>query len=647
MANIDKAFSVDILSISDTMLIATGTTDPTIGVGYEAPIGSLYLRSGTGELYLKINTTDFDWSKLGPLPIPISLVGALASTGILTGGAITVNGGDPAKFNIAAGVGIIVDHTNPLASTAQLVSWPTFTAVAITNLATALQTYVAINATQNIIQSPVHFTATEHKNYIAIGWIGHVTHTSIVSLIGDPDVAFDATARLADLSRALGPFNVSGNIFSPNGTNLLINKSGGETYRLGSNFVNSNKDTDQRTDPALVAAPFYYTWRDGAGSWILGPQTTSINPNLWDNGSGVLQAIPNGRFTVQVIKYFSGVSGVTVRIEYGQTLYSNIAAAWSVLPDPFAVSNPAFTEAVTRTYLIVSAATTNLTNTTDAVFVEGAKFGSGGGGQFSGSITDLQQAYLNSPQPEIITDAVRGALTIKEGLTVGGNLFEGYDSAGVLHFSVNFAGNIFTTGTVDGRDISVDGTTLDNIKSSLGTSVSGTGSWVGFIGTNYLNAATSTTNALTILDSQITLATSDQELSRHNGVVSQTFSTVPTILLFGTSVRNDTDYTYNAGVVTINGTGMYEISFDASYTTTSNNVTTCQTSIYKNGVALVGSIAHSNHSSTTSGQQTASTTIAVPLVATNTIAIAGVRVIGGGSLVTQINGCRLNIRKLR
>lgn len=63
MANIDDAFTINKLSLDDNLLIVSGTVDPTIDSGYEAPVGSLYVRT-TGETYQKNNINDVDWVKL-------------------------------------------------------------------------------------------------------------------------------------------------------------------------------------------------------------------------------------------------------------------------------------------------------------------------------------------------------------------------------------------------------------------------------------------------------------------------------------------------------------------------------------------------------------------------------------------------------
>ncbi len=62
MANIDRGFNVDILSLSDRTLITSGIADPRIA-GYEAPDGSLFAyKNGTNSILLiKKGTLNTDW----------------------------------------------------------------------------------------------------------------------------------------------------------------------------------------------------------------------------------------------------------------------------------------------------------------------------------------------------------------------------------------------------------------------------------------------------------------------------------------------------------------------------------------------------------------------------------------------------------
>lgn len=62
MANIDSGHNVGpILSLDDEILITFGEVDPSIS-GYEAPVGSLYVRKSVGATYQKTGALDTNWT---------------------------------------------------------------------------------------------------------------------------------------------------------------------------------------------------------------------------------------------------------------------------------------------------------------------------------------------------------------------------------------------------------------------------------------------------------------------------------------------------------------------------------------------------------------------------------------------------------
>lgn len=67
MANIDDGFNVEVLSMDDITLVGTGTAEPNVGAGYNAPTGSVYLKNdpGTdGQMWVKFGPNDVDWKKV-------------------------------------------------------------------------------------------------------------------------------------------------------------------------------------------------------------------------------------------------------------------------------------------------------------------------------------------------------------------------------------------------------------------------------------------------------------------------------------------------------------------------------------------------------------------------------------------------------
>ena len=97
MANIDDGFEVEILSLNDNTLITSGNIDPS-SVGYEAPIGSLYI-TDAAVTYHKTGAGDTDWT----ISISDVQVGGTATlsgiglTNVITNKEFTVVG-TPAGF---------------------------------------------------------------------------------------------------------------------------------------------------------------------------------------------------------------------------------------------------------------------------------------------------------------------------------------------------------------------------------------------------------------------------------------------------------------------------------------------------------------------------------------------------------------------
>lgn len=92
MANIDSAFSSEFLSINDNVLIANGSSNPSTGIGFEAPMGSIYLRTGIGEVYVKFGSADIDWSLVKTGITNLDDLGDVVLTSPATGNTLVFNG---------------------------------------------------------------------------------------------------------------------------------------------------------------------------------------------------------------------------------------------------------------------------------------------------------------------------------------------------------------------------------------------------------------------------------------------------------------------------------------------------------------------------------------------------------------------------
>jgi len=358
------------------------------------------------------------------------------SSGLKSGMALSVNA-DPTMINISAGYGIVVDNSNPASPILYEINLPTgLSNIAITNIATANATYIAIDKDSNVVQKTTGFTPEERRSLIVLGAAIHSNRT-IVNVVNNlPDVSISATSQVNDLISGLGNFNISGNIFSANGANLQINKSVGRIFKKGANFTTSADSPHILELPALVA-PSTIRYRLQNGTEYA--NTNSIDPNNYDL-NGVLTAVTaNNPYTIQHITIFPSN---LVRIQYGQHLYKSEAKAIQAMSNESFVTEANIAEnGLFRGFLIVARGETNLQN---AKFFEAGRFGvtdislSGGS-----ATTTLQQAYDNSLRPQITTTSTGGAVQVMRGTAADtDNIFEGLNGAGAVKHAVKGNGNI-------------------------------------------------------------------------------------------------------------------------------------------------------------------------------------------------------------
>lgn len=296
------------------------------------------------------------------------------STGLIKSGVISING-DNTKYNVSAGIGIITNFDDPENPTSTIVNFPAVVAKTPSYLTTSNITYVAINSSGTVTESATPFTPEQRRSLIILGAVIHsnLTNINVVNNISAPTNA--STNQLHDLMEAIGALNLSGNKFSANNANLLMNKSAGTIFKLGSNFVNDWKNPHVLGQAALTGLTFRYRTQNGTESSDL----TSINPNVYDLNN-VLTAVPSNRYSIQTITLFQ--SGL-VRVQYGQETYGSLSEAEAAISTrSYAVESNIALNGITRAYLLVKEGSTSLTNTANAKFVDAGKFGSitSGGG---------------------------------------------------------------------------------------------------------------------------------------------------------------------------------------------------------------------------------------------------------------------------
>jgi len=300
---------------------------------------------------------------------------AFLSTGLIKNGLISANG-DPTKFNITAGIGIISNFDDPENPTSTIINFPAFTGITPTYLLTGTITYVAINNTASVVMQATPFTPEQRRSLIVLGAVIHsnLTTINVINNISAPTNA--STNQLHDFIEAVGALNLTGNKYTANGANLQLNKSAGLIFKLGSNFVNDWKNPHELAQTSGTSLTFRYRTQNGTE----GSDRINLDPALYDLNN-VLTSVPNNKFTIQTVTMFQ--SGVT-RIQYGQNYYDDLSSAKNAIFLRNFVLEPNSKEnGIIRAYIIMRNTTTSLQTVADADILEAQKFG----GVASGGVT--------------------------------------------------------------------------------------------------------------------------------------------------------------------------------------------------------------------------------------------------------------------
>ena len=208
--------------------------------------------------------------------------------------------------------------------------------------------------------------------------VSHANLAVIDYVNKSPYALYTGNQNLVDLSLAVGILNLSGNIFSPNGANLKVNKSAGSYFSIGANHSINPRNPNVLDRPQEITPLLYRFLRGG-----LTTVSTDIDPDFYDL-NGVLTAMSNNHWQVQ--RFY--MLGTLIGVAYGQVSYPNFADAFANYDKE--IINGTQTDAfLLRAYLIVKKGATALNNSAQAVFHPAGKFGAGGSGGGSGGNGDV------------------------------------------------------------------------------------------------------------------------------------------------------------------------------------------------------------------------------------------------------------------
>lgn len=300
------------------------------------------------------------------------------TTGVASGGELNI--ASPTSVEIVALVGYVVDN-NALTSvspTVVKVDEPTqIVPLDAGSLARSI-TFWLMDSAGNVIQQAARPTPTQRRTHITLGVSFFDTGlATLIEVQTRPVILSQPVNQFVDLVDAMGSISLSGNLVSPNGVNLQINKAVGTVFSRASNHFASGVLTDDphiSTIPAQTPAQFRRITR---GTTLPTPPiVTTLDPANFDSG-GVITPVGGGvnTSTIQRVWIFAtNVATAQIAVQYGQQTYASLGAAVSAIgTEPF-VQAPATELGALVGYICVTRTATNLSDPTQAVFVKAGKF---------------------------------------------------------------------------------------------------------------------------------------------------------------------------------------------------------------------------------------------------------------------------------
>jgi hypothetical protein len=139
---------------------------------------------------------------------------ASLSTGLVLGGKVTVNAGDNTKFDVAKGVYIYIDNSNPEKSETLIIRWDAFIAVTPVFIATSESSFIGIDTAGVVAQKEDDFTQSDKRVFARLAGLGHPDNTTISVVDFTPgNISFNTGISFNDFIFTVRPMNFLGNEF--------------------------------------------------------------------------------------------------------------------------------------------------------------------------------------------------------------------------------------------------------------------------------------------------------------------------------------------------------------------------------------------------------------------------------------------------
>jgi hypothetical protein len=455
----------DTLYLSDT--VPGGYVSSTSSLSFTARTNEIgyVIQTGTttGKIYVNINNEDSNLTltdiERNILEGNVVSTGAYEFTGISIASSTTVN--------VAPMRGWVVQNTYSFATLPDVTSlyYSGGTGITITNIATADATYLLVNSASTLYQQTTFPTPQQRRENVFLGKVVHPNRTSLLTVNNTVDYDVSPMSALRDLWSPIKLINQG--VLPSFNTGLTFNTSLGSLYGNGIGWTTNQLNPNSVTISAKTSASFFYRTQTGGTSGSV----SVIDPTKYDvNGviTSVGTAGSNDATNQRIYLYPTGV----INVLYGQTRYATLTEAIANIDSETFVTYP---NAETTAILIGVISVRNdivddgqpLTNTNYAKLTLVSKFGESFGGTGGLSTTNLQQAYNNSTEPEILINSTLDGLSIQNGTGNADNvtqLLQGKNTAGTTTSFIRADGAI-SASTISATTISA--TTYQNLPTDV------------------------------------------------------------------------------------------------------------------------------------------------------------------------------------
>lgn len=306
-------------------------------------------------------------------------------TGLISGGALSVNATNPLAVDIAPLRGYIADYTaSPVSATT--VDIPTVTTVELDTVAqTRAITWLLMDGDGTVFQQANRPSPEDRRSLLVLGMVAQ-EGGQIFLAQPVPTLVANPVQQLYDFLDTFGLFTVSGCDVSPN-ADLTLDVGSGQVFARGWNHISSGSQT---LSPHIVttagAAPvsWIHVLRDTEIAFS--DATAAVDVAHWDN-NGVLTAV-SGSLEASVVHQLwmlpTSDGAETYVLQYGQEVFDTLDDALAGAQSAATTLNPALPgNAILLGYLAVQAAATDLSAPGQAAVIKASRFGaaSKGGGQ--------------------------------------------------------------------------------------------------------------------------------------------------------------------------------------------------------------------------------------------------------------------------